>query len=117
MTISFTPEEVFARLRQDPNRDGRTAQVLDAASDIGSWTNRLDPKTADELGRTADRLPSAVFWYVQGRTRDEIGRWLRPLGGAWDADLALEVASFLIASVLNELGTRSAHRVSSSSVS
>jgi hypothetical protein len=113
---TYTPEEVFSRLRQDPSSDSRTAEVLAAASDISAWTSRLDPQTSDELGRTADRLPSAVFWYVQGRPRDEIGRLLRPLGGVWDADLALEVASFLIASVLNERGARAAQGVSSSSL-
>jgi hypothetical protein len=116
LSITYTPEEVFSRLRQDPSSDGRTAEVLAAASDVSAWTSRLDPQTADELGRTADRLPSAVFWYVQGRPRDEIGRRLRPLGGIWDADLALEVASFLIASVLNERGARTAQGVSSSSL-
>jgi len=100
--LNYTPEEVRRRLREDPTRDPRTAEVLAAASEVSSWTSRLHPRTADELGRTADRLPSAVFWYVQGRPRHEIGRRLRPLGGEWDADLALDVACFLIAAVLNE---------------
>ena len=102
----FTAEEVLARLRQDPTREHRTAAVHAAASEVSAWTSRMAPDTARELGRTADRLPSAVFWYVQGRSNDDIGRRLRPLGGAWDAELALNVATFLIAGVLNEGTTR-----------
>jgi hypothetical protein len=102
LSTRFTPEEVLERLRQDPRANRRTAEVHDAAAQVGLWTSRIDPDTERDLGRTADRLPSAVFWYVQGRTNDDIGRRLRPLGGAWDAELALEVATVLIAGVLNE---------------
>jgi hypothetical protein len=102
--MRFTPEEVSARLQQNPTLDVRTQLVHAAASEVSAWTSRLDPDTARDLGRTADRLPTAVFWYVQGRRREDIGPLLRPLGGVWDADFAIEVASFLIASVLNERG-------------
>jgi hypothetical protein len=98
----YTPNEVRARLRQDPTRDNRTAAVHAVTSEVGAWTSRLSPKNAHELGRSADRLPSAVFWYVRGHSNDDIGRRLRPLGGAWDAELALNVATFLIAAILNE---------------
>jgi hypothetical protein len=42
-----------------------------------------------------------VLWYRQGVPLHEIGRRLSPLGGAWDADHALDVATMLIARALN----------------
>ena len=54
-----------------------------------------------DLGRTATRLPTVVFWYRQGVSLADIGRRLSPFGGAWDANRALDAATSLIADVLN----------------
>ena len=62
----------------------------------------MSEKVAFELGRAAPRLPTIVHWYRQGVPSQEIGRRLSPMGGAWDADRALEVAALLIATVLNQ---------------
>jgi hypothetical protein len=48
---------------------------------VSAWTALLGPRTAYALGRTAERLPTVVFWY----TRDQ----------------AVDVASQLIAYLLN----------------
>ena len=61
----------------------------------------MSEKVAYELGRAAPRLPTIVHWYRQGVPPQEIGRRLSPMGGAWDAERALEVAVLLIATVLN----------------
>jgi hypothetical protein len=98
----YTRCEVRRRLRQVTASDERTKAVHAAAADVGSWTELLGKRTAQELGRSAERLPSAVFWYVQGRSLGEIGQRLRPLGGPWDAEYAIDVACTLIAEVLNE---------------
>jgi hypothetical protein len=100
--LHFTSCEVRRRLRQQPAADPRTATVHAAAADIGTWTALLAPSTAHELGRAAERLPSAVFWFVQGRSMHDIGQRLRPLGGPWDAEYAIDVASCLIARLLND---------------
>ena len=98
----YTYCEVRCLLRQDPTGDARTAAVHATASDVGSWTALLGENTAHELGRGAERLPSAVFWFVQGRSMNDIGQRLRPLGGPWDAEYAIDVACTLIAEVLNK---------------
>jgi hypothetical protein len=101
----FTPTEVRARLRQDPGLDRRTAEVHAMAARTGLWADRLHPDTALELGRSAERLPSVVFWFARGLAPEAIGRRLGIFSGAWDAEVALEVAACLIAAVLNERGS------------
>jgi len=98
---TFTPEEVRERLRQDGAADPRTAAVHGAAAQTGLWSSLLPDKLAFELGRTASRLPTIVLWYRQGVPPNEIGRRLSPMGGAWDADRAIDVAMLLIATALN----------------
>jgi hypothetical protein len=102
----YTPEEVRDRLRRgsDPDLDARTLAVHAAAADVGAWTALMASQVAHDLGRAAERLPSIVFWFVQGRGLDEMGRMLSPLGSTWDADQAIEVASGLIARLLNQRG-------------
>jgi hypothetical protein len=102
----YTAEEVQARLRQDPAGEPRTAAVHAAAAEVGIWTSLLDAETALDLGRAATRLPSVVYWFVQGRSAADIGRDLHPFGGPWDAEHALEAASWLIATALNRAPAR-----------
>jgi hypothetical protein len=97
----YTTLEVRHRLRQSPAACPRTAAVHAAAADVGAWTSLLDARTAFELGRAADRLPTVVFWFCRGRRLDEIGRQLTPFGSTWDGDQAVEAASHLIARLLN----------------
>jgi hypothetical protein len=101
-SANFTPEEVRLRLLE-PDEAGhtRTAVVHAAAARTGIWFSLLPDKAAAELGRAASRLPTIVYWYRQGVSPNEIGRRLSPMGGAWDADRALEVAAVLIATALN----------------
>jgi hypothetical protein len=100
--MKFTASEVRYRLRQPGDGESRTAAVHAAASDVGAWTALLGRRAAFELGQVADRLPTAVFWFVQGRRLDEIGRSLSRFGSTWDGDHAIEVASQLIARLLNQ---------------
>ena len=100
--MQFTTSEVRARLRQPAQADRRTAAVHAAASDVGAWTALLGRRAAFELWQVADRLPSVIFWYTRGRRLDEIGRSLSHFGGTWDGDHAVEVASQLIARLLNQ---------------
>jgi|SRR5262252_9391455 len=98
---TFTPHEVRLRLGDERADDQRTAAVHDAAAQTGLWSGRLPDRVAFELGRSANRLPTVVFWYRQGLSLDEIGRRLSGFGGAWDAEQALDVAAALIAEALN----------------
>lgn len=98
---AYTPEEVRARLRLDPLSDPRTAAVHDAAGRTGEWTALLPTSVAQDLGRTASRLPAIVFWYRCGLPVAEIGRRLSPFGGAWDGDRAIAAAADLVAEFLN----------------
>jgi hypothetical protein len=100
----YTPEEVRDRLRCTRHADPRTLAVHAAAADVGAWTALLASQAALDLGRAAERLPSLVFWFVQGRGLEEMGRMVSPLGSAWDANQAIEVASGLIARLLNQRG-------------
>jgi hypothetical protein len=102
----YTAAEVQARLRQDPAGEPRTAAVHAAAAETGIWMSLLDTETAFELGRAAARLPSVVFWFVQGRPAADVGRDLHPFGGTFDAEHALETASWLIATALNRAPAR-----------
>jgi hypothetical protein len=102
--VTFTPKEVRQRLRQDEATDPRTAAVHAAAACTSLWSALLTDKIAYDLGRTATRLPTIVFWYCQGVSAHEIGRRLSTFGGAWDADRAVDVASALIAHILNQPG-------------
>src|ERR1051326_5807617 len=97
----YTPEEVRQRLLLDYPDDGRTAAVHSAASMTGIWHALLSERIAFDLGRSANRLPTVVYWYRQGLTAHEIGRRLSPFGSAWDADRALDAATALIAQTLN----------------
>jgi hypothetical protein len=96
----FSAEEVRLRLRQD-DHDPRTMAVQAAAARTGVWSNLMSEGLAFDLGRTATRLPTVVFWYCQGVPLAEIGRRLAPFGGVWDGERALEVATALIAFALN----------------
>jgi hypothetical protein len=98
---TFTPEEVRLRLQQANAAHPRTQAVHAAAARTGVWSSLLPDKAAFDLGRAANRLPTIVHWYCQGVPLHEIGRRLSPLGGAWDADHALDVATVLIARALN----------------
>jgi hypothetical protein len=108
--MQFTTSEVRARLRQSAQADPRTAAVHAAASDVGAWTALLGRRAAFELGQAATRLPTVVFWYAHGRRLDEIGRSLSHFGSTWDGDHAVEVASQLIARLLNQRATTYAER-------
>jgi hypothetical protein len=101
----YTADEVRRRLQAD-QRDGdaRTAAVHAAAAMTGIWLNLLDEHVALQLGRTANRLPTVVYWYRQGLSAQEIGRRLSPLGTAWDANRAVDAAAALIAQTLNRRG-------------
>jgi hypothetical protein len=102
--VTFTPTEVRQRLRLDQRADPRTAAVHAAAARTSLWSGLLTDKLAYDLGRTSTRLPTIVFWYCQGVSAHEIGRRLSAFGGAWDADRAVDVASALIAHILNQPG-------------
>lgn len=104
-TPPYTSLEVRSRLRQPPALHPRTQAVHAAAADVGAWTALLGRRGARELGRAADRLPTVVFWFCQGRHLDEIGRALTPFGSTWDGDQAVDAASQLIARLLNQRGT------------
>jgi hypothetical protein len=97
----YTAREVLQRLQVERADDPRTAAVHAAAGQIGVWSNLLSERMVSELGRSAQRLPTIVFWYRQGVSPCEIGRRLSPMGGAWDANRALDAAAALIAQALN----------------
>jgi hypothetical protein len=97
----YTAAEVLQRLQVDRADDPRTAAVHAAAAQIGVWSSLLSEGVAYELGRSAQRLPTVVYWYRQGVSPCEIGRRLSPLGAAWDANRALNEAAALIALALN----------------
>lgn len=98
---TFSPREVRERLRDAHPTDPRTILVQETAARTSLWAGRPSDKLAFELGRTANRLPSVVYWYRQGVPPCEIGRRLSPFGDEWDAERALDVASTLIARSLN----------------
>ncbi|MGI9146485.1 MAG: hypothetical protein ACR2IK_08090 [Chloroflexota bacterium] len=98
---TYTPEEVRLRLQLDDTGHARTMAVHAAAAQCGVWSSLLPEKVAVDLGRTAVRLPTVVYWYRQGVPAQEIGRRLSRFGGAWDADRAIGVACELIARALN----------------
>lgn len=100
--MQFTASEVRCRLRQRGDTDPRSVAVHTAASDVSAWTSLLSRRAAFELGRSADRLPTVVYWFTQGRQLEEIGRGLSRFGGTWDGDQAVETASGLIARLLNQ---------------
>jgi hypothetical protein len=100
----YTAEEVRSRLRLSDLLEPRTAAVHAAASRTAVWSALLPERVARDLGAAGNRLATVVFWFAQGITLDEIGRRISPFGGAWDAERAVEVASALIAYVLNEKG-------------
>ena len=100
-STTYTPEEVRLRLGDERADDPRTAAVHAIAAQTGVWTGRMAHHQAHDLGRAAGRLPSVVFWYCQGVSLEEIGQRLSPLGGPWDAERALNVATALIAETLN----------------
>jgi hypothetical protein len=99
---TYTPEEVRLRLQLDDTGHPRTAAVHAAAAHCGLWSTLLTEKVAFDLGRSAARLPTIVYWYRQGIPPHEIGRRLSRFGGAWDAERAFGVAAELIARTLND---------------
>lgn len=102
---SYTPEEVRQRLQVDGHDgDARTAAVHAAAALTAVWTSHMPDQVAFNLGRSASRLPTVVYWYRQGLSASEIGRRISPFGTAWDADRALDAAARLIAEALNQGG-------------
>ena len=98
---TFTAQEVRHRLGLTQADDPRTAAVHAAAARTSLWSGRLPDRLAFELGATASRLPSVVYWHRQGLSPHDIGRRLSPFGGAWDAERALDIAAALIAEALN----------------
>jgi hypothetical protein len=98
----YSAEEVRFRLQVDWEHDERTAAVHAAAARTSVWSSRLPDRVALDLGRSATRLPTVVYWHRQGISPYEIGRRLSPFGTEWDADRALAAASGLIAEVLNQ---------------
>src|SRR5262252_4128101 len=97
----YIAREVRDRLQVDWEGDERTAAVHAAAARTAIWSSRLPDRIAFNLGRSAHRLPTVVYWHRQGVQPDEIGRRLSPFGTEWDADRAIEAATSLIAEVLN----------------
>ena len=97
----FTAAEVRHRLQANGMDDVRTLAVMAMAARTGVWSSDVPDRLAFDLGRTANRLPSVIFWYRQGLSMCEIGRRLSPFGGAWDANRALDTAASLIATALN----------------
>ena len=87
----FSPQEVRLRLRLD-DHDPRTLTVHAAAARTGVWSNLMSEGLAFELGRTATRLPTVVFWYCQGVSLSEIGSRLTPFGSAPAPELQCAVA-------------------------
>jgi len=100
----YSAEEVRQRLRESDLLDPRTASVHTAASRTAVWSALLPERVARDLGAASNRLATVVFWHAQGMPLEEIGRRISRFGGAWDADRAIDVASALIAYVLNEKG-------------
>lgn len=100
----YTPEEVRQRLRVGDAEHPRTQAVHAAAARTAVWSALLPDKIAFDLGAAGRRLPSVVFWHSQGLSLEDIGRRISRFGGAWDAERAIDVASQLIAHVLNEPG-------------
>jgi hypothetical protein len=98
---NYTAAEVRQRLQVDRSDDPRTVAVHAAAAQTSIWSSLLSRTAAFDLGRAADRLPTIVYWYRLGLSPCEIGRRLSPLGGAWDANCALDAAAALIARALN----------------
>lgn len=98
---NYTVAEVRKRLKLAMDNNPRTAAVHAAAAMTGVWSSEMPDRMAFDLGRSAGRLPSVVFWYRQGMSLCEIGRRLSPFGTRWDADRALDAAAALIAQVLN----------------
>jgi hypothetical protein len=98
---TFSAKEVRNRLGDQRADDPRTLAVHAAAARTSLWSSQLPDKLALDLGRTASRLPSVVYWYRQGVSLHDIGRRLSGFGGAWDAERALDVAAALIAEALN----------------
>lgn len=99
---TYTAEEVRELLR--PDSDGpsdRVEAVRAAASQPGTWLDRLSKQQRREIGDLADRLPSLVFHHTLGRSVDEL---LDRFGGwsTWRYDRALDVACACIASRLNQ---------------
>jgi hypothetical protein len=101
---TFSPEEVRLRLQLDDTGHPRTAAVHAAAARCGVWSALLPEKMARDLGRSAARLPTVIYWYRQGIPSAEIGRRLWHFGDTWDAERAIGAASQLIARALNEAG-------------
>jgi hypothetical protein len=98
---NYTVKEVRQRLQVNLDGDLRTAAVHTAAAMTGVWSSAVPDRMAFDLGRSAGRLPSVVFWYRQGLSPCEIGRKLSPFGTQWDAERALDAAASLIAQALN----------------
>src|SRR5690348_4292312 len=72
---TYSPQEVRERLQVDHlDGDARTAAVHAAAALTAVWTSLLPDRLAFDLGRSADRLPTVVYWHRQGLSAYEIGR-------------------------------------------
>jgi hypothetical protein len=97
----YTADEVRHRLQADCKADERTAAVHAAAARTSIWSSRLTDRVAFNLGRSANRLPTVVYWHRQGLSPRDIGRRLSPFGTEWDAHRALDAAASLIAELLN----------------
>ena len=95
-TGHYTPAEVIALLAArsaTTGQPGRARAILACAAQPSEWMDRLDARTAWQLGRLAQRLPTVVAWYRAGLSFKEIGKRIGSLGGSWTARRALEAAA------------------------
>ena len=101
----YTPAEVIAQLAPrgaTTTQPGRSRAILACAAQPSEWMDRLDARTAWQLGRLAPRLPTVVAWYGAGLSFKEIGKRIGSLGGSWTARRALEAAACCISARLND---------------
>jgi hypothetical protein len=101
-SAAFSADEVRRRLLEADARDPRTCAVQVAARETGRWMARLSSREVSYLGhRIADRLPTIVAQYIQGRDLIEIGADVALFDQASRADSAITTASRCIAAHLN----------------
>jgi hypothetical protein len=99
---AYSADEVRRRLIDSDVADPRTCAVQAAARETARWTARLTSREVSGLGqRTADRLPTIVAQYMQGRHLNQIGAEVALFAPATRADSAITIASRCIAAHLN----------------
>jgi len=107
-TSRYTPTEVIAQLETrgaTTVQPGRARAIVACAAQPSEWMDRLDARTAWQLGQLAAHLPTVVAWYGAGLSFKEIGQRIGSLGGSWTARRALEAAACCIAARLNDDGS------------